>query len=96
MVDQNTERIVSIGQAFTIDLEAIPDGGYLWGIVQKPTELELIGQEVLAISKDIGGNSIQRFTLSAQRAGIYSLTFELKRSWEKQPVKTALFMIRVS
>ena len=96
MVEQNTGRKVTLGQPFTIDLEAIPGGGYLWSIAQSPTELELIGQEVLSISKEIGGNSIQRFTLLAHREGIYSLIFELKRSWEKQPAKTAVFTIQVS
>ena len=96
MVEENNVRTVTLGQKFTIDLEAVPGGGYVWSIAQNPNDLELIGQGVLSISKEIGGNSIQRFTLSAHRPGIFSLVFELKRSWEKQPVKTAEFTIHVS
>jgi predicted secreted protein len=96
MVEQNNVRTVSLGQKFTIDLEAIPGGGYIWNIAQSPNELELVSQEVLSVSKEIGGNSIQRFTLSAHRPGIYPLIFELKRSWEKQSAKTAEFTIHVS
>ena len=96
MVEEGSVRAVTVEQKFTIDLEAIPGGGYIWYIAPSPNGVELISQEVVSISKEIGGNSIQRFTLTAHRPGVYALIFELKRSWEKQSAKTAEFTIHVS
>ena len=96
MVEEGSVRYVTPGEKFTIDLEAVPGGGYLWSIAKNPNGLELISQDVLSVSKEIGGNSIQRFTLSAKLPGVFELIFELKRSWEKQSAKTAVFSIHVS
>ncbi|MDR3575949.1 MAG: protease inhibitor I42 family protein [Anaerolineaceae bacterium] len=96
MVEEDIVRTVTLGQKFTIDLEAVSGGGYIWHVGQISNALELIGEEVLSISKEIGGNSIQRFTLSSHQTGNYLLVFELKRSWEKQAAKTAQFTIQVS
>ncbi len=87
-------RMVQVGQKFTIDLEAIPGAGYMWELTQHPDQIELVRQEVVSISKEIGGNSTQRFTLVASQPGIYSLSFGLKRRWEKSPVRTAEFSIQ--
>ena len=96
MVEDKNVRVVTLGQEFNIDLEAIPGGGYSWGVDHIPDAIELISQSVTSVSKEIGGNSMQRFIFSARQNGTYSLNFELKRSWEKQAVKTASFTIRVS
>ena len=96
MAEESSVRVVNVGQKFDIDLEAVPGGGYVWNIAQRPNEIKLISQDVVSISKEIGGNSLQRFTLSAHQPGVYSLVFELKRSWENQSAKTAVFTIHVS
>jgi predicted secreted protein len=96
VVEESSVRTVNVEQKFDIDLEAVPGGGYVWSIAQSPNEIELISKDVVSISKEIGGNSLQRFTLLAHRPGNYSLIFELKRSWEKKSTKTAVFTIHVS
>jgi hypothetical protein len=55
----------------------------------------VVSQEVVSISKAIGGTSTQRFTLVAHLPGNYSLVFELRRRWEKNSVKTNAFEIQV-
>jgi predicted secreted protein len=94
MSDEKAVRAVQIGQPFVIDLEAMPGAGYMWELARQPGEVELVHQEVVAISEEVGGSSTQRFTLVAHQAGSYSLEFELKRTWEKEPVKTSVFSIK--
>jgi predicted secreted protein len=96
MSDEQAVRAVQVGQPFTIDLEAIPGAGYMWELTGQPGEVELMSQEVVAISEEVGGSSTQRFTLVAHRPGSYSLEFELKRKWEKEPVKTSVFSIHAA
>jgi predicted secreted protein len=96
MSKEKDVRVVKVGQRFAIDLEAIPGAGYMWELTQPPHELELVSQEVVAISKAIGGNSTQRFSLVAHQPGNYSLAFQLKRSWEKEPARTSEFLIQAN
>ena len=96
MTEENSILLVQVGQSFAIDLEAIPGAGYMWELARQPEEVELASQEVVAIAKEVGGSSTQRFTLVAHQAGSYSLEFELKRKWEKDPVKTSVFSIQAA
>jgi predicted secreted protein len=96
-VDQiTTDMKVEEGHEFMIDLEAIPGAGYMWVNTQGPEELEVVSNKIVSISKEIGGNSVQRFAIHAHRAGRYTIVFELKRSWENQSVKTHVFTIEVT
>ena len=94
MSEENNVRVVKAGRQFAIDLEAIPGAGYMWELIQRPEGLELVSQEVVSISREIGGNSTQRFLLVARQPGSYSLAFQLKRKWEKDPVRTSFFSIQ--
>jgi predicted secreted protein len=89
------EREVVAGQNFMVDLEAMPGAGYMW-TVSAPDNLELIGENIISRSKEIGGNSYQRFILVAHKVGIYTLTFTLKRKWEIKSIKNEVFTINVS
>lgn len=95
MVEGNIVRNVLTSQKFDIDLEAIPGAGYMWELTRHPEQIDLISQKIVSISKAIGGTSTQRFTLVAHQPGNYGLGFELKRTWEKNPVKTSEFEIQV-
>ena len=95
MVEKNSVRLVTASQKFFIDLEAIPGAGYMWELASHPEKIEVVSQEVISISKAIGGTSTQRFTLVAHQPGNYSLVFELRRRWEKNSVKTNAFEIQV-
>jgi len=94
MSEENTTLVVQAGKRFAIDLEAIPGAGYMWEMIGHPDELELVSNEVVSISREIGGNSTQRFLLVARQPGRYSRVFELKRKWEKNPVRTNVFSIK--
>jgi predicted secreted protein len=91
-----TDLKVEVGHELTIDLEAIPGAGYMWVNTQGPEELEVVSEKIVSISKEIGGNSVQRFVIHAHQAGRYTMVYELKRSWENQSVKTHIFTIEVN
>ncbi len=93
MGEETTFRLVQTGQEFAIDLEAMPGAGYMWEIAQQPDALVLKSQAVVSISPEIGGSSTQRFVFLVEKPGTYSLSFQLKRRWEKKPVKTSLYSI---
>ena len=94
MSEEKGIRVVQVGRQFAIDLEAIPGAGYMWELTGHPKELELVSQQVVSISREIGGNSTQRFTLIAHQPGNYSLAFQLKRKWEKDPVRISEFSVQ--
>ena len=96
MPPENTQRTATVGQPFTIDLQALPGAGYMWEIDHPPQELELVDDKVLAQSEEVGGPSLQRFTLLPRRPGDYALVFGLKRKWEKQSARTQLFTVHVT
>ncbi len=87
-------RAVQVGRPFAIDLEAIPGAGYMWELSPSAPQIELISQDVVKISKAIGGNSTQRFQLVAKKPGTFTLEFQLKRRWEAQPARTSRITIR--
>ena len=88
MNEPGVVRNVQAGKPFSIDLEAIPGAGYLWQLAGRPEEVALVSEDVVSVSKEIGGNAVQRFTLVAHRPGTFTLTFELKRRWQKTAART--------
>jgi predicted secreted protein len=94
MSEENFTQVLQVGQEFSIDLEAIPGAGYMWEVSHHPEELEILSHDVVSISKEIGGPSTQRFVLVAHQPGNYSITFELKRRWEKSSIKSKVFKIQ--
>lgn len=96
MDQEDFVRVVRVGQKFAIDLEGMPGAGYMWELTQNPGQIELMSQKVVSMSKEIGGNSTQRFLIVAHQPGNFSLEFGLKRKWEKNPVETRVFSIQVS
>ena len=95
MNEEKEVRAARIGQKFAIELEAMPGAGYMWELTGQAEALELVRQKVVSISKAIGGSSTQRFVFIARLAGDYALVFQLKRKWEKEPVKINKFSIQV-
>ncbi len=95
MLPYSNERTVPAGQALAIDLQALPGAGYMWVVEQLPPELEVLEDKVVAQSEEVGGPSLQRFTLRSTQPGDYSVVFGLKRRWERQSARTQTFTIHV-
>jgi predicted secreted protein len=98
MLPEKSERSASVGQSFTIDLQALPGAGYMWEIDLPGDALELAeeGVALRAESDRVGGPALQRFTLIPRRSGDFTLVFGLKRKWEKLPARVVLFTIHVT
>ena len=96
MLPEDTERKAVVGQPLTIDLQAMPGAGYMWGIEHLPPGLEVGEDKVIDQSEEVGGPSLQRFILIPSRPGDYSLIFSLKRKWEKESARTIAFTVHVS
>ena len=96
MLPENTERTAAVGQPLTIDLQALPGAGYMWEINKPPQELELVEDKVVALSEEVGGPSLQRFTILPRQVGDYALVFDLRRKWEKQSARMITFNIHVT
>jgi predicted secreted protein len=94
MSKEKFTQVLQVGQEFSVDLEALPGAGYMWEVSDQPEELGILSRDVVSISKEIGGPSTQRFVLVALQPGNFSIAFELKRRWEKNPIKTKVFMIQ--
>ena len=94
MSKEKVAQVLQVGQKFSIDLEAIPGAGYMWEVSHQSEELVILSQDVVSISKEIGGPSTQRFVIVARQPGNYSIAFELKRRWEKSSIKTKVFKIQ--
>ena len=94
MSEENVIQVLQVDQEFSIDLEAIPGAGYMWEVSHQSEALVILSQDVVSISKEIGGPSTQRFILVARQPGNFSIAFDLKRRWEKDPIKTKVFLIQ--
>ena len=95
MSEENNFRVVHVGEILTIDLEAMPGAGYMWELTPDSERIELVRQEVISTSKAVGGYATQRFSIVVRKPGSYSVNFLLKRTWEKNAVKTAEFSVQV-
>lgn len=78
------------GKEFTVRLTSSPSTGYVWEVQALPEGVELLGSDYEKPSGDVrpGDPATRVFRLRALRAGKYSLTFQLKRKWEKQAIES--------
>lgn len=80
---------VSVGAPFAVELGSVPSTGYTWEAEVLPAGVQLLGSEsVPPASGAPGDGGRQVFHLRAQQAGRYPLQFQLKRRWERDPIRT--------
>jgi predicted secreted protein len=88
------ELFVSPNKEFEIVLKAFPTAGYMWVITDMSPEISLIDRKVL-FPRAVGGSSDIQFKFRTEKLGKYSITFVLRRLWEKEPVETKEYMVTV-
>ncbi|TCO49742.1 protease inhibitor I42 family protein [Actinocrispum wychmicini] len=86
---------VRVGEVFNVDLKATPTTGYRWQPVDLPG-VRLVDTGFTADGTTPGQGGTERFHLRAAEPGRHTLTFELKRAWETDPVDTRTVEIDVS
>jgi predicted secreted protein len=96
---QVAQRIVHVGETFSISLPANRTTGYEWKLAEKPKFLKLISSSY-AVRKDCkkgmtGCGGDQTFKLKAIHLGSGKITIHYLRPWEKSFAKTKVISVRV-
>jgi inhibitor of cysteine peptidase len=97
--DNGTDVDLAANQLLIVKLNSNPSTGYAWSIVGDPSPLKLQKtsfRKNTSRSGAVGNSGISTFQLSAGAAGMATVTFVYRRSWEYNmpPMKT--FTVRVN
>jgi inhibitor of cysteine peptidase len=75
-----------VGETFEVELEGVPTSGFLWEAASFPDDLvRLVGEDVDAEPRPIGGAAVQRFRFEALAPGEGELRLAYRRPWESKP-----------
>ncbi len=86
---------VVTGRPFAVILADRPGSGHAWSCPELPAGITLIDTRYLAeIPREVGSPRDKEFRLVAERSGVYTLVFELRRSWEATPVQERVVHIK--
>ena len=87
------------GAIFQVSLYSAIGTGYQWQLVKENVqEIELISKNLTENkSSTLGGPSVETWTFQAPKhiTKIIELRFELKREWEKEPIRMENYQIRI-
>ena len=83
----------AVGESMDISIPANPTTGYMWEIEFCDSRLECFELSYRRTSHKIGGGGIQRFEVTAQEAGDFSVRFRLKRPWETEAKEVRIYKI---
>ena len=80
---------IPLGQPFEVALEETSTSGYRWRVSAVPDGLELVESDLNPPSRalPVGASGRRRFVFRASRPGAFTLTFDLQREWETEPVQ---------
>lgn len=99
MVVSENRLSVQQGEEFEIRLIAALSTGYKWDIVACPAEIVTVpGQDALSTGEHhrVGDAGVQIFRFKATASGTYTITFVLKRPWEKRALERRTFQVEVT
>ncbi len=87
------------GQILQVKLKAIAGTGYAWTLDGDPAPLKLtksFSQRSKSTSGKAGAPQMSVFQLQANSAGVATLTFVYRRSWEYNVAPAKTFSVRVN
>ena len=87
-------KVFSPNEKFVISLEAKPQSGFMWEIIEMSPIVSLIEEKVIPQIGYMGSTQMFQFTTGLER-GSGTLSFAYKRSWATEPLRTATFQIQV-
>jgi len=87
----------TVGAPFVVELPSTPTTGYRWEASDLAGDVDLIDQQ-FAIPSDAqpGDSGVQRFRLVAASPGRRTLSFVLRRSWEREGIDTRTVEVEVT
>ncbi len=87
---------VRVAEEFELCLPALAAAGYEWRVAGKTAELTFLKSSFRPPAKDqIGGESVQRLRLRADRPGTFLLHLVYQRQWDAAPSATREVQITV-
>ena len=89
------QRKVRVGETFEIRLDANPSTGFAWQVSCDANSLKLVNKTFDRASNSMGAGGTDVWKFEALRAGNSNLTFELRRSWEKDVQAARVYEIEV-
>lgn len=86
-----------VGRPFTVVLADRPGSGHLWDCQALPGGVRLADTAYAAgVADAVGAWRDKEFHLVADRAGTFTVTFELRRPWEAAPVEEQVVEVRAT
>jgi inhibitor of cysteine peptidase len=80
---------VPVGESFQIQLSENPTTGYRWHLqADGSPALHLLQDTFQAPPDRYGGGGARHWTFAADRPGLVTVRYELRRSWEPAAVET--------
>ena len=88
----------AVGDEFEVRLKATPSTGYVWEAQSLPESVQLSGSDYEQPSPNPrpGDPAIQVFRFRANRAGDYTITFVLKRTWESDVMQSRTVSVKIN
>jgi len=88
---------VPLRQPFEVALEETSTSGYRWRVSAVPDGLELVESDLDPPSRasPVGASGRRRFVFRALRPGAFTLTFDLQREWETEPLQHRIVRVEV-
>jgi len=88
---------VPLGQPFEVSLEETSTSGYCWRVSAVPDGLELAESDLDPPSRrsPVGASGRRRFVFRTSRPGAFTLTFDLQREWETEPLQHHIVRVEV-
>ena len=97
--DNGRDVDLAIDETLTVKLQSNPSTGYSWAVSGDPSPLKLEKTTYRKNRKSgqaVGAPGMQIFQLRAGSAGMTTLTFLCRRSWEYNTPPAKTFSVRVS
>ncbi|SRR5579871_2228465 len=99
VIDQtwnNGSAEVTLGESFRLQLSENPTTGYRWQLQKNgaPT-FHALEDSFEASASAPGGGGIRYWIFVAEQVGAATLSLDLRRSWQPQPVSTFTIAVRV-
>lgn len=85
-----------VGHNFVISIDSNPTTGHTWQPDYEKSALQLVDSKFIPQSNLLGSAGRQEFEFKPLKAGTFTIEMTYKRSWEKESVRTARWIIEVS
>ncbi len=87
---------IALSQVFTISLESIPSSGYTWKVEYDSEMIDILKpKKFIPYSPGFGSGGQELFEFQAKQIGETQIKAVYQRMWEKIPLKSRFFTIRI-